>query len=163
VLSFGVGEFVVAEELDPILTSTTNDYGPVGSDTGADALAHYRDWRKHRRKRETFLRRLLRGWELLDEGWDEMNESRIREQLERDPFQRLVGDDTVIAFAFAQLIVDGDIAAADRQRALWAVERQGLPGVLEFRDWTDRQARLQALATMRDALLAAPQPADRSD
>jgi uncharacterized protein YfeS len=138
--------------LDPILTSTTNDYGPVGSDTGADTLAHYRDWRKSRGKRESFLPQLLRAWELRDEGWDELNEGRVREQIANDSFQRLVGDDTVIAFAFAQLIVDGEVAAGDRQRALWAIERQRLPCVLEFRGWSDSKARLQALATMQKAL-----------
>lgn len=139
--------------LDPILTSTTNGYGPVGSDTGADTLAHYRDWRKHKKRRETFLTRLFRGWELRDEGWDVLDENRIREQLADDSFQRLVGDDTVIAFAFSQLIVDGDVAADDRQRALWAIERQGLNCILEFRGWSDPKARLRALATMREALL----------
>jgi uncharacterized protein YfeS len=138
------------------LTSNTDEYGPVGSDTGADILAQYRDWRKRRRKRETFLPQLLRGWELRDEWWDELDEDRVREQLKQDHFQRLVGDDTVIAFAFAQLIVDGAITATDRQRAMWAVERQALPCVLEFRGWSDPATRLHAIAIMRQALTEAP-------
>lgn len=74
----------MANSLDPILTSTTNGYGPVANDTGADTLAHYRDWRKRRAKRETFLARLLRGWELRNEGWDELDEGRIQKQLADD-------------------------------------------------------------------------------
>jgi uncharacterized protein YfeS len=127
----------------------------VGSDNGADTLRHYRDWRRRRRKRGTFLPRMLRGWELRDEGWDDLDEARVRAQLAADRFQRLTGDDVIIAFAFAQLIC-GDIVPADRERALVAVERQALPCVLESRGWTDRQERLEALAKMREALLAAP-------
>jgi uncharacterized protein YfeS len=143
----------VAVSLDPILTSTTNGYGPVGNDTGADTLAHYRDWRKRGKKRETFLPRLLQGWELRDDGWDELDEGRIRKQLADDSFQRLIGDDTVIAFAFAQLIIDGKVATEDRQRALRAIERQGMNCILEFRAWSDPKARVKALAIMREALL----------
>jgi uncharacterized protein YfeS len=144
-------------KLDPILTSEIDGYGPVGSDNGADTLHRYRDWRKRRCKRETFLPRMLRGWGLRDEGWDDVDEERVRAQLEADRFQRLTGDDVVIAFAFAQLIVDGDVAPADRQRALLAIERQGLPCVLESRRWSEPQARRKALAKMRKALVAAPE------
>jgi uncharacterized protein YfeS len=145
----------VALLLDPILTSEIDGYGPVGSDNGADTLHHYQKWRKRRRKRETFLPRLLRGWGLRNEGWEEMDEARIRQQMEQDRFQRKVGDDVVIAFAFAQLIVDGDVAAADRQRALWAIARQGMPCILESRGWAEPELRLLALAKMREALLSA--------
>ena len=113
----------MGKALNPLLTSNTDGYGPVGSDTGADTLAHYRDWRKRRRKRSTFLPRLFRGWELRDEGWDELDERRLQAELEAGHYQRLVGDDVVIAFAFAQLIVDGDLIPADRARALVAIER----------------------------------------
>ena len=146
---------MVAKSLDPLLTSNTDGYGPVGCDTGADTLSSYRDWRKRRRKRETFLPRLFRGWELRDAGWDELDEGRLRAELEADHYQRLVGDDVVIAFAFAQLIVDGDVVLADRARALVAIERQGLPCVLEFRGWSEPPARLRALAVMRQALAEA--------
>ena len=145
----------MAKALDPVLTSNTDGYGPVGSDAGADTLAHYRDWRKRRLKRGTFLPRLFRGWELRDEGWDELDEERLRAQLGAGPYQRLVGEDVVIAFAFAQLVVDGDVASADRERALIAVKRQGLPCVMEFRGWSDPSVRLRALDLMRQALAEA--------
>src|SRR5262249_39462306 len=122
---------------------------------GADTLRHYRDWRRRRRKRTTFLARMLRGWELRDEGWDDLDEDRVRAQLAADRFQRLTGDDLVIAFAFAQLIVDGDIAPADRERALLAIKRQGLPCVMEARNWSEAQARRKALGKVRQALGAA--------
>jgi hypothetical protein len=81
-----------------------------------------------------------------------MDEERLRAELATDHFQRLVGDDVAIAFAFAQLIVDGDVRAVDRQRALRAIERQGLPSVLEFRDWENPATRRRALSAMRRAL-----------
>jgi uncharacterized protein YfeS len=145
----------VPPKLDPILTSESDGYGPVGSDNGADTLHRYQEWRKRHRKRETFLARFLRGWGLRDEGWDELDEARVAEQMEQDRFQRKVGDDVVIAFAFAQLIVEGDVAPADRQRALWAIARQEMPCVLESRGWSEPKLRLEALAKMRKALLAA--------
>ena len=146
----------MARALDPLLTSNTDGYGPVGSDTGADTLSMYRDWRKRRRKRHTFLPRLIRGWELRDEGWGELDERRLRVELEAGHYQRLVGDDVAIAFAFAQLIVEGDVDPSDRTRALLAIERQGLPCVMKFRGWSEPPVRLRALAAMREALAEAP-------
>jgi uncharacterized protein YfeS len=143
-------------ELDPILTSGIDGYGPVGSDNGADVLRRYQGWRKQGWERHTFLPQLLRAWGLRDEGWDELDEGRVRQQMEQDRFQRKVGDDVVIAFAFAQLIVDGDVIPADRARALVAIERQGLPCMMALRGWSEPPVRLRALALMRQALLEAP-------
>lgn len=147
-------------ELDPILTDQFIGYGPLANDTGADIFNFYQDWRESNVDRGTFLATLLNKWDLLDNGWDVLEEETIRKQLQvkkggnltSSAYQLLTRDDTIIAFSFAQLILDGSIRSIDRSRALVAVERQGMACVLEFRQWQDPAQRKHALSLMKTAL-----------
>lgn len=48
-------------KLDPLFTDEVNEYGPLGNDTGADVMGHYRQWRDSGNRPGQFLPHLLRG------------------------------------------------------------------------------------------------------
>ena len=51
-------------QLDPSFTDEANEYGPVGNDTGAHLLGHYRQWRESGNRPGQFLPHLLQTWPL---------------------------------------------------------------------------------------------------
>jgi len=149
--------------LDPILTDSGIGYGPLASDTGSDVFGFYEDWRRSDGDRGEFLSILLRKWEIEDAGWEELDEARIdnalqetrRGQLTREAFQMLTRDDAIIAFAFAQIILDGNLRFEDQRYAQVAVQRQKLERVMKFRGWREPLEREHALTLMEKALSAA--------
>ncbi|MGP0064963.1 MAG: hypothetical protein ACLQGP_15365 [Isosphaeraceae bacterium] len=136
-------------ELDPLLADEGNAYGPLGNDTGADVRALYLRWRQAGKLRRRFLPHLLQEWEIGDRDWDDLDPERVEGQLAESAYQRLVRDDLIIGLAFAQYLVDDQVEAEVKRRALVAIERQGLDCVLGFRDWTDRGERARNLEAMR--------------
>ena len=141
-------------ELDPLLADEGNEYGPLGNDTGADVRGLYLRWRQAGKLRGRFLPHLLQKWELEDRDWNDLDPERVGEQLAESPYQRLVRDDLIIGLAFSQCLVDGKAEAEVKRRALVAIERQCLDGVLSFRGWEDRGERERNLEAMRRFLTA---------
>lgn len=136
-------------KLDPIFTDTSNEYGPVGNDTGADVLAGYREWREGGKLRGQFLLHFLRSWKIGDFDWDDLDINVIIEEMQRSKealFERLTRDDAIIALAFAQIIVDGQAQEKVLDRALKAVQRQSNDRMIEFRGWDDPDYRKEVLA-----------------
>jgi uncharacterized protein YfeS len=147
-------------KLDPLFTDEANAYGPLGNDTGADVLSHYRQWGKSGKPPDQFLPQLLQEWEIGDYGWDEQDATVIVEEMQTSQqavFERLTRDDAIIALAFAQVIVDGAAQPKILDRALQAAQRQSLDRIIEFRGWDDPSYRKEVLAKVA-AFLAAARP-----
>ena len=135
-------------KLDPLFTDNGNEYGPLGNDTGADVMGHYRQWRESGNRPGQFLPHLLETWEIGDYDWDDEDANVIVEEMERSRqarFERLTRDDAIIALAFAQIIVDGAAQPKVLERALKAVERQSQDRMIEFRGWDDPVYRKDVL------------------
>jgi uncharacterized protein YfeS len=145
-------------KLDPIFTDKVNAYGPLGNDTGADVLGHYRQWRKRGDHPGQFLTHLLRAWEIGDYDWDDQDANLIVEEMQRSQeaaFERLTRDDAIIGLAFAQIIVDGAAQPKVLERAQKAVQRQAQDQIIEFRGWDDPQYRKEVLDKVAAFLTAA--------
>jgi uncharacterized protein YfeS len=143
-----------------VLTDDTNPYGPLGSDIGFDVLSHYRDWRKKGNRPGQFLPQLLQTWEVGDYDWDDGDMRIILDEMRRSEkavFERLTRDDVIIALAFAQIVVDGSVQPAIRDRAILATDRQRHRDMIEFRGWDDPKYRRKVLDRVR-AFLAAVVP-----
>jgi uncharacterized protein YfeS len=145
----------VPRKLDPILTSLTHPYGPVGSDRGTDVRHRYEDWREEGRDMATFLAEMCRDWGMPAPDAPPPSEEQLAERIARDDAGQVYLDEAVIAFGFCQLIYEGAVSAADRERALAALDRQAWDCVLAWQGWTDRGQRISALMTMEGALFHA--------
>ena len=131
---------------------SSNDYAPLGSDTGSDTLGLYQSWRAYNFDAPTvrFVSELSARWEVGDCDWDISDVT--HEALEGNHYQILTRDDMIIAVAFAEIIIDGRISDEIACRALAAIQRQESPTVLSFRGWESNDTRLQTLGLMRGAI-----------
>src|SRR4051812_8553558 len=97
---------------DQLFTDQCDEYGPLGNDTGADVLAHYRKWRQRRREPQDFLPYIFRALEVPDRGWNEVEAGLLIMQLKQSSesqYEWFTRDDAIIALAFAQWSVDGEL------------------------------------------------------
>ena len=130
--------------LDPVLTSATDEYGPVGNDTGADVVGFYRQWRLDGNDSSTFFLALMEKWDVSHSDPSEVNESLLSNR----SFDILTFDDAAIGCAFAQFFVDGTIELNSKHRCLVSISRQKNPLVIQHRGWTSPTERLAALNKM---------------
>ena len=83
-----------------------------------------------------------------------MKSSLLAERLPSEHYDILTRDDAVIAFAFAQVFVDGSVDPTSLRRALIAITRESDPVVLRFRGWADPETRVARLQEMQEFLSA---------
>jgi uncharacterized protein YfeS len=112
---------------DDFFWECANEYGPVGNDDGADVLNAYRRWRKRNNPigRNDFFGRFLRSWGLPSDGWQSINSRQLNEQ--SDFINQHIyrsANRAMIAFAFVQIMVDGNLDRDIRDKALVAIARQ---------------------------------------
>jgi uncharacterized protein YfeS len=136
------------------LLSCADDAAPLGIDTGADTLSAFREWRPTHTTVDpvVFLRQLLRAWEVPDRDWNLLDPVVLERQLTSKEFAILTRDDTAIATAFAQLVVEGAVSRRVAQRALVALKRQGEAVVIRFRGWRDPHERQRQLRVMQSVV-----------
>lgn len=141
---------------ESFLWSTADEGAPLGSDTGADTLAAFREWRETHPKTNPrfFLSELLREWGVESSPFGELREEKLAGVLRDDHFNVLTQDDTVIALAFAQLVLEGTVEESVREQALNAIRRQALASVIHFRGWSDPAERRDRLSIMAKVLRA---------
>jgi uncharacterized protein YfeS len=100
----------------------------------------------------------LRADGISPAGLDDLTQDQQRERLARggdDGWSLVRYDAVVIAFAFCQLYYEGAVRAADRERALRAVQRQKWPAMMAERGWSHPEYRMEILGRMEAALHAA--------
>lgn len=131
-----------------------DDNSPLGNDTGADIFHHYQKWKIKNPQTNPiiFLEKIFISWELENKDWDLLEESKLRQKLERDTYNVLIRDDSVIAIAFSQIILEGNLNKKIRELALLAIKRQMSDIVINFRNWTDKQERRERLTKMQSVL-----------
>src|SRR5665213_1571742 len=122
---------------DDFFWDCADEFAPVGDDNGADVLNAYRDWRFAHSPEdcESFLKNLLRRWE-LPENWADESTREIPKDLSRaDEYPYRTGDKALIAFAFSQIMVDGKLDARARDSALRAIDRQKILVTIDARKY----------------------------
>jgi uncharacterized protein YfeS len=138
---------------DEFYWDCVDEDSPFGNDNGADTLAFFREWREEHPMSDPveFLNELLERWEATNDYWDVVEPAEVQKLLEEDEFGFSTRDDTVIAVAFGQLVLEGKIESEIKRRALLAIERQSLPAVSD--GWREYAAeRVERLKKMREAL-----------
>lgn len=141
---------------DAFFWDEADDGAPLGNDTGSDVLHMYREWRISNPKRSpvSFLSSVLKEWEVPEIDWDVIEPGAVQEKLQQNDFWLLTRDDTVIALAFAQFILDGTVDSSIQQKATVAISRQSLDTVITFRGWVDVDEHRAWLSKMQKALNA---------
>ena len=139
-----------------IFWNSTDEYTPVGNDTGADLLYLYRQWRVDNpaNNRSRFFDGILSQWELSP--LTEIPHDDVAARLQQSHYEILTWDDTVIAWAVAQLACDGNLDADIAKLASIAIDRQSSDPVMSFRGWTSTTERLSVLNIVRDTLDGVP-------
>lgn len=131
-----------------------NDEGaPLGTETGAETLAAFRDFRAERPGEGplVLLTELLARWEIADSGWDAVAVGEVVEAGEEDEYSLLSRDEVILGLAFSQLVEEGRIDAEVQRRAVLATVRQALTPLLL--PWGDRALeRATRLERMKQVL-----------
>jgi len=148
-----------AEELvpDSALWDLTEDYSPIGNDTGADVFQLYRRWRREHGElnRALFFRELMARWQVRFGGPEATSGPAVQKVLEKDYYPLLTWDDAIIAWVMSPLLVDGNASLGDMNFARVAIDRQSTPEVMSFRRWRDPSVRLDYLGRVRSVIEAA--------
>ena len=124
---------------DAFFWDAADDTSPFGTETGRDVLEALRDFRDEHPKDSPIklLDELLARWEVKNDHWDAVEADEVQEIGEDDEYSLLTRDETVIALAFAQIIVEGQMDPEVRRRAVFALKRQSLPALLH--GWGERR------------------------
>ncbi len=131
--------------------------GPFGDETGREVLSALYALRDEDEDQSglALLVELLARWEIADASWDAIDEDEVQAIGADDETGLLVRDEAILALAFAELIVDGEIESEVRRRAILATKRQALPALLH--GWGARsKERERVVKRMREVLMARP-------
>ncbi len=128
---------------------------PFGNDTGWDTLEFFRAWIRTSDEEEDFLEQLFEEWEVDRDLAEGIPDAELRDRLEEDHFDILTYDDVIIAVAFAQLVLEGNVSREIAAAASRSLKRQALPEVVEFRGWSDPAERTGRCAQMLQAVQSA--------
>lgn len=139
-----------------ILWDSTNDYGPVGNDTGADVLGLYRAWRVDHdvKGRAKFFEGLLSQWQL--EVIEELAIAEVEVRLRNSEYELLTWDDAIIGWAIAQIACDGSVDSQVRRLAEFAIARESDNLLIQHRGWSSPEERVATLNVVSDAVRIAP-------
>lgn len=139
-----------------ILWDISNDYGPIGNDTGADVLGLYREWRvvHSADSRFNFFETLLSKWQL--QVVEELTLAQIELKLRDSDYELLAWDDAVIGWAIAQIACDGSLDSESFRLVEFAIARQSLDRVIHYRGWSSAEERIATLNIVLDAVRTAP-------
>ena len=121
---------------------------PFGNDTGADTLEFYRAWIEESDDDEDFLHQLFDEWDVDWEAVQAIPDAELEERLEDEEIDILTYDDVVVALAFAQLVLEGNMSRDVAALASRALRRQASPQVIEYRGWDDPAERTERCARM---------------
>lgn len=133
----------------------TDEDSPFGNDTGWDTLEFYRAWIRESDDDEDFLHQLFDEWEVDWEAAGSIADGDLADRLEEEHFDILTYDDVVIAVAFAQVVLEGNVERDTAALAIRALRRQALPEVIAFRGWSDPLERRSRCAEMLQVVQSA--------
>jgi uncharacterized protein YfeS len=143
---------------DGFFWHTHDDGAPLGSETGADTLAAFRDFRAERPGEGplVLLSELLQRWEIADAAWDAVNLGDVVEAGAEDEYSLLARDEVILALAFSQLVDEGRVDEEVRRRAVLATTRQALPPLLL--PWGDKALERATRLERMKQVLSRPWP-----
>lgn len=143
---------------DPFFWDSVDEYAPHGSDTGADLLDAFREWRGRHRgvPAARFLPLMLKRWN-YSSGVALLHGKPMSQWDDDDELMVEVIDEANIAIAFAQMKLEGTCDEDLREAALLSIERQLDPAVHAHFDWSlpiehrDRLEQLRAKLSAQGA------------
>jgi uncharacterized protein YfeS len=116
---------------DEFYWDCTDEFSPFGNDDGADTFTFFREWREeHSRDNPVrFLDEHLEGWQVINGHWDVVDADEAVKLIKENEFSFFTRDNSIIAVAFGQILVDGKVHPEIKRRGLLAIERQLLPEI----------------------------------
>jgi uncharacterized protein YfeS len=141
--------------------SITDEDSPFGNDDGADALAHYRKWRRANQNSSpvTGVAEVCERLAVPFEQWKTTTHKAIAGDVwPSNFFATGPGDQMVIAIALGQLVDEGYVDSQLCQLGLQAVHNEQVPKMYER--WVSPKERQERLAVMESVLLKAPTTAE---
>jgi hypothetical protein len=111
-------------------------------------LAAYLAWRAAKKSPSGFLDAQLTAAG-ISTWWPRYPRRIVQRLLQKDTVLLWVNDDTTIAAALAQWVLDGKIVARMRSRALVCLDRQLQDVVVQYRAYADPRSAMHCLAQVR--------------
>lgn len=142
---------------EPFYWDVADQDSPFGNDAGADTLQFYRAAIDADPDLDVagFLDELFAEWDVDRKFAEGIPDDELADRLDRESFNILTYDDVLVAVAFGELVFKGSVPEELAQDAIRSLERQALPVLLEFRGWSDPDARRARCEQMIEVLRAA--------
>jgi uncharacterized protein YfeS len=134
----------------------TDEFSPFGNDDGSDQLYNLEDWYRDKKGESNIIKWLHRtinafGFKITSEAGSKILDAEILDQFEDvDPDFLNCMDNTIIATAFGQFKISGQLDAELKELALIALKRQKL---LQEMDDASENEYLERLTVMEHDLL----------
>jgi uncharacterized protein YfeS len=135
----------------------TDEFSPFGNDDGFDQLYHLEDWYRDKKGENNIIKWLYKtinafGFKITSEAGSKILEPEILDQFEDvDPDFLKCMDNTIIATAFGQFKISGQLDAEVKALALIALKRQKM--LLGMEDELAEGEHLERLTIMEHDLL----------
>jgi uncharacterized protein YfeS len=144
---------------DSFFFNVIEETAPFGSDDGSDTYAGFSDWRKNHTSDNPviFLNQQINYWGYAKFDIEETDIEKLKPYLKSDEMniQYMKGiDQAIVAIAFGQLYLEGNIDSEIKELAKKSIKRELLPEILKL--WGDyantRQTNLNKLLTVLNQL-----------
>ncbi len=140
---------------DSFFFSPIEETAPFGSDDGADAYAGFKDWRKIHSSESPvdYVKGEIGHWKYPIFDVNELDFNKLRPFIESNPLniQFIKGiDEAIVATAFGELYLEGEIDTDIKTLAKTAIKRESLPQMLKMWDKyaKEREQKLQKLLSV---------------
>jgi uncharacterized protein YfeS len=133
----------------------TDEYSPFGNDDGSDQLYNLESWYRDNKGEKNVIKWLYKtinsfGFKITSEAASKIIDETILDQFEDvDPDFLQCMDNTIIATAFGQFKISGQLDAELKELALLALQRQK---ILQEMDEEPEQSYLERLGVMENDL-----------
>jgi uncharacterized protein YfeS len=142
--------------------NSLDENSPFGNDQGADASSAFRSWRSAHPAGNPvdFARELLEGWGTGFDKWNQAKANLVLPIPNEAFFTVRMGDEALIAIAFAQLVDEGYISPELHGFALKAIHNEKLPNMNNFMVKGEREDRLRKMESVLEKSPTAPTKSD---
>lgn len=139
---------------DPFFWDKNSQGPPFGNKLGIYTWTRFHEWRKQHPLENPLplLGVVLHELKVPNEGWLEMDQDRLVRILPFKSFEIIKRDDVVIALAFSQIIKEGHLSPAIKEKAQTALERQTLEVIFNHRRWTQPEHQNYRWMRIREVL-----------
>ncbi len=133
--------------------SVAEENSPLGNEAAGYILTYFFRWRHFHPEDSPldFLDDMMLAWE-IPEDVPSPDEAGMAKRLPKDKQIIFTYDDMVIALAFSQIMLEGELVPSLKAKAQEALEHQAGEAAITHRRWKDPEERHRRLKLMGEAL-----------